>query len=89
MCISFDTDCISLYLSLQTNSASKSISGGLAKLRRAGTYFIDPVLVVLCLAGAIRNGAGIVWAFNNVPFFDKYHPGTKVNSGLVRFNNGQ
>jgi hypothetical protein len=47
-------------------------------LRFACRKFADPVLILLSLGGAIRNGAGFVWAFNIVQFFDEYHPETNV-----------
>ena len=43
------------------------------------TYFADLILLILCLGGAIRNGAGIVWAYNSVNLFNAYHPEVDVS----------
>jgi hypothetical protein len=51
------------------------LAGGLRFARR---QFVDPTLILLSLGGAIRNGAGFVWAFNIVQFFKEYHPETNV-----------
>ena len=52
--------------------------GQLGKLRVAFYRFMDPLLLLLCFAGALRNGAGIVWAYNIAIFFDTYHPDVQV-----------
>ena len=41
--------------------------------------FLSPSLLILCLAGSIRNAGGYVWAYNTQPYFDKYYP--NVNLG--------
>lgn len=41
--------------------------------------FLSPSLLILCLAGSIRNAGGYVWAYNTQPYFDKYYP--DVNLG--------
>ena len=56
-----------------------SLSSPLLKLKTAFHHFTNPVLLLLCIGGALRNGAGIVWAYNIVLFFDEYHPGTNVS----------
>ena len=53
--------------------------GQLSKLRVAASSFLDPSLLTLCLAGALRNGAGIVWAYNIAIFFQEYHPNVQVS----------
>ena len=58
---------------------SKSI---LSNLREAIKRFGNPALLLLCLGGAIRNGAGICWAYSTVNFFNQYHPGTRVRMFL-------
>ena len=49
------------------------------QLKSVCKYFCGAVLLIVSLGGAIRNGAGIVWAYNIVPFFDQYHPDTNVS----------
>lgn len=41
--------------------------------------FLSPSLLILCLAGSVRNAGGYVWAYNTQPYFDKYYP--DVNLG--------
>ena len=39
---------------------------------------------MLCFSGAVRNGAGLVWAYNILLFFDEYWPDVRVSeSGEV------
>ncbi|KAK2150664.1 hypothetical protein LSH36_396g03020 [Paralvinella palmiformis] len=59
---------------------SGEIKGTLAKLKNAATNFTDPCLLLLCLGGAVRNGAGLVFAYNIIIFFDEYHPGVNILS---------
>ena len=40
--------------------------------------FIRPSLLILFLAGSIRNAGGYVWAYNTQPYFNKYYPNTNV-----------
>lgn len=40
--------------------------------------FIRPSLIILFLAGSIRNAGGYVWAYNTQPYFNKYYPNTNV-----------
>ncbi|XP_048587270.1 MFS-type efflux pump MSMEG_3705-like [Nematostella vectensis] len=40
--------------------------------------FRRPTLLILFLAGAIRNAGGYVWAYNTQPYFNKYYPETDV-----------
>ncbi|CAH1785992.1 unnamed protein product [Owenia fusiformis] len=35
--------------------------------------FIRPSLLLLCLAGSIRNAGGYVWAYNTQPYFESIH----------------
>lgn len=40
--------------------------------------FFRPSLLLLFLAGSIRNAGGYVWAYNTQPYFSKYYPDTNV-----------
>ena len=40
--------------------------------------FFQPSLLLLFLAGSIRNAGGYVWAYNTQPYFSKYYPDTNV-----------
>ena len=40
--------------------------------------FARPSLLILFLAGSIRNAGGYVWAYNTQPYFNKYYPETNV-----------
>ena len=40
--------------------------------------FMRPSLVILFLAGSIRNAGGYVWVYNTQPYFNKYYPNTNV-----------
>ena len=51
----------------------------LGKMKEAARHFLSPVLILLSLGGAIRNGAGIVWAYNIVLFFNEYQSGIQVS----------
>ena len=59
--------------------AMSKFSSMLRKLKTAAKHFADPVLLMLCLAGSIRNGAGLVWAYNIVLFFGEYWPEVNVS----------
>ena len=37
-----------------------------------------PSLLILFVAGSIRNAGGYVWAYNTQPYFNKYYPNTNV-----------
>ena len=50
------------------------------RLKIVASHFRNPVLLMLCLAGAIRNGAGLVWVYNIVLFFNEYHPEVNVSN---------
>ena len=54
-------------------------------LKEAIGYFADPIILTLCLGGAIRNGAGIVWEYNAVNFFNIYRPGVEVDKFYVTY----
>ena len=43
-----------------------------------GRTFMRPSLLILFLAGTIRNAGGYVWAYNTQPYFNKYYPKTNV-----------
>ncbi|XP_059174698.1 protein spinster homolog 1-like [Physella acuta] len=47
--------------------ATPPLKERLIKVLRA---FISPSLLLLCLAGSIRNAGGYVWAYNTQPYFD-------------------
>lgn len=64
--------------SLQERSDSYQMSG-FQKLKMVTKCFCSPSLLLICLAGSIRNGAGYVWSYNTQPYFDKYYLG--VNTG--------
>ena len=40
--------------------------------------FLQPSLLILFLAGSVRNAGGYVWAYNTQPYFNKYYPDTNV-----------
>ena len=40
--------------------------------------FTRPSLLILFLAGSIRNAGGYVWAYNTQPYFNKYYPDVNV-----------
>jgi len=68
-----------IYIYISRQKAISQIKGTLAKLKNAATNFTDPCLLLLCLGGAVRNGAGLVFAYNIIIFFDEYHPGVNVS----------
>ncbi|CAH1786619.1 unnamed protein product [Owenia fusiformis] len=65
-----------------SEAALSKIKNTAGKLKRACLVFLNPILLILCLGGAIRNGAGIVWAYNINNFFRFYHPGTRVEAWM-------
>ncbi|XP_068695017.1 MFS-type efflux pump MSMEG_3705-like [Montipora foliosa] len=40
--------------------------------------FTQPSLIILFIAGSVRNAGGYVWAYNTQPYFNKYYPNTNV-----------
>lgn len=52
------------------------------KLLAVLVTFLSPSLLMLCLAGSIRNGAGYVWGFNTQNFFNEYYPTTSTGRWL-------
>ena len=40
--------------------------------------FKQPSLIILFVAGSVRNAGGYVWAYNTQPYFNKYYPNTNV-----------
>ena len=44
--------------------------------------FLRPSLLLLCIAGAVRNAAGYVWAYSTQPYFDKYFPDVKLKKWM-------
>ena len=43
--------------------------------------YIQPSLLLLCVAGGVRQGGGLVWAYNVKAYFDQYYCG-RVNVGV-------
>ncbi|ESO86450.1 hypothetical protein LOTGIDRAFT_220749 [Lottia gigantea] len=41
------------------------------KLKSTARPFFRPSLLLLCIAGSIRNSGGYVWAYNTQPYFNK------------------
>ena len=41
------------------------------KLKSVSKEFFRPTLLLLCLAGSIRNAAGYVWGTNNNTYYKK------------------
>ncbi|XP_067867937.1 protein spinster homolog 1-like [Heterodontus francisci] len=44
--------------------------------------FIRPPLLLLCLAGSVRNAGGYVWAYNTQLYFNLYYSGVDVGHWL-------
>lgn len=42
--------------------------------------YLQPVLLLLCVAGGVRQGGGLVWAYNVKAYFEQYYCG-RVNVG--------
>nr|XP_054770059.1 protein spinster homolog 1-like [Lytechinus pictus] len=63
---------------LQERSESYEVTG-LQKLKMVMACFCSPSLLILCLAGSIRNGAGYVWGYNTQLYFTTYYP--EVSTG--------
>ena len=36
-------------------------------------YLLQPSLLLLCVAGGVRQGGGLVWAYNAKPYFTRYY----------------
>ncbi|EDV27969.1 uncharacterized protein TRIADDRAFT_12709, partial [Trichoplax adhaerens] len=45
--------------------------------------FADRTLLMLILAGSVRNAGGYVWAYNTKPYFNKYYPRVVVADFLT------
>ena len=43
--------------------------------------YLQPALIVMCVAGGFRMGAGVVWAYNVKTYFSQLH-GESVNVGV-------
>ncbi|XP_043914060.1 uncharacterized protein LOC122790598 [Protopterus annectens] len=52
------------------------------KLAKILNPFLSPSLLLLCLAGSIRNAGGYVWAYNAPLYFNLYYPETDVGLWL-------
>ncbi|XP_072045497.1 MFS-type efflux pump MSMEG_3705-like [Amphiura filiformis] len=59
---------------------SKYEATALQRLTLAAKQFLSPSLLLICIAGSIRNGAGYVWGFNTQNYFNLYYP--NENTGL-------
>ena len=42
--------------------------------------FVMPGMLMLCIAGGIRNAGGYVWAYNTEAFFQQFYPDTIIAS---------
>ncbi|PIK45432.1 hypothetical protein BSL78_17707 [Apostichopus japonicus] len=62
-------------------SSYQDVSAG-QKLLAVCKCFLQPSLLMLCLAGSIRNGAGYVWGYNTQNFFNEYHPDVSTGRWL-------
>ncbi|XP_028410997.1 uncharacterized protein LOC114533625 isoform X2 [Dendronephthya gigantea] len=60
-------------------SINMAVSSKQRRMSSIVKVFLGPSTLILCLAGAIRNAGGYVWAYNTQPYFDKYYP--EVNLG--------
>jgi hypothetical protein len=75
---------VELYLTVHKSFVSMRLLLFQKSLKQGGIsyivkIFLSPSLLILCLAGSIRNAGGYVWAYNTQPYFDKYYP--DVNLG--------
>ncbi|XP_067826116.1 protein spinster homolog 1-like isoform X2 [Heptranchias perlo] len=52
------------------------------KVLRGLRPFLRPPLLLLCLAGSVRNAGGYVWAYNTQVYFNLYHSGVDVGRWL-------
>ena len=49
-------------------------------LKKVLWSYLQPSLLLLCVAGGLRQGGGLVWAYNVKAFFNQYYCG-RVNVG--------
>uniref|UniRef100_UPI00398E9CB3 MFS-type efflux pump MSMEG_3705-like n=1 Tax=Pristiophorus japonicus TaxID=55135 RepID=UPI00398E9CB3 len=52
------------------------------KVQQGLKPFIRPSLLLLCLAGSVRNAGGYVWAYNTQVYFNLYYSGVDVGRWL-------
>ena len=48
---------------------------GTSLVRKVLQAYLQPALILLCVGGGIRLGAGLVWAYNVKAYFDQLHCG--------------
>ena len=65
--------------SLLPQSRWQHISGT-PLLKKVLWSYLQPSLLLLCVAGGLRQGGGLVWAYNVKAFFNQYYCG-RVNVG--------
>ena len=53
---------------------------GSSMIRKVFRGYLQPTLLLLCVAGGFRQGGGLVWAYNVKAYFYQYYCGT-VNVG--------
>ncbi|XP_013414102.1 probable sphingolipid transporter spinster homolog 2 isoform X2 [Lingula anatina] len=53
------------------------------KFLTAMKFFVNPVLMCLCIGGAIRQGGGYTWAYNIKNYFDHYFPSVKTEDFMT------
>ncbi|XP_072176914.1 MFS-type efflux pump MSMEG_3705-like [Diadema setosum] len=68
--------------SLQERVDSYEELSGMQKLKMVAKCFCSPSLLLICLAGSIRNGAGYVWGYNTQPYFNQYFPSVSTGQWL-------
>ena len=54
---------------------------GSSVIRKVLQAYLQPALLLLCIGGGFRLGAGLVWAYNVKPFFAQLYCGG-VNVGI-------
>lgn len=50
--------------------------GGISLFKKVLQAYLQPALILMCVAGGIRLGAGLVWAYNVKTFFSELHCNT-------------
>lgn len=53
---------------------------GISLFKKVGRAYLQPALILLCVAGGVRLGAGLVWAYNVKTYFNELYC-KKVNVG--------
>lgn len=53
---------------------SKIVSvGGVSLFKKVARTYLQPALILLCVAGGVRLGAGLVWAYNVKTYFNELY----------------